>query len=305
MIFRVEDISNPNGNHRKYNIPLTQRPKMALSNLSRYISNEIRKEVNNSSDRRLLSYSKSLIICLMKYNQYSDNELHINIEISPDNCDFIIFQYDKKIYNIPFNLNYDLSKITDYLEDEIVILFNFAIDISNNQLLDIFLSDNTGTHRKKIASPEKDHEILLFQSPNDLILTEYLQQAYILLALSIRYGLPSVVAEEIIEKIKNLPEYRFESCFESFSQEKEALIYIVHHIHQNLYFEKQVLKTIKEDEILRINYDSIFQFKSIIDREIEFDELYSDDSFYNCNVVSDIIFKAYRRYFNSLPFPLI
>lgn len=292
MIFRVEDISNPNGNHRKYNIPLSQYPKMALSNLSRYIPNEIRKEVNNSSDRRLLSYSKSLIICLMKYNQYSDNELHINIEISPDNCDFIIFQYDKKIYNIPFNLNYDLSSITDCLENEIVILFNFTIDISNNQLLDIFLNDSTGTHKKKIASPEKDHEILLFQSPNDLILTQYLQQAYVLLALSIRYGLPSVVAKYIIREIKILPEYRFASC----SQEREALIYIVYHIYQNLYFEKQVLKTIKEDELLRICYDSIFQFKSIIDREIEFDELYSDDSFYNCNVVSDIIFNAYSRY---------
>lgn len=298
MIFRIEDTSNPDGNHRKYNISLRECPTMTLSQLNEYISNEIRKQVNNSKDRRLLSYSKSLMICLMKYNEYTDNELHINTEITRNSCGFIKFLYESKLLCIPFDLRYDLSSIRECLQDTFIVLHNFAIDIADNELLDRFLHENTATHRKKVASPEKDHEVLLFQSPNDIILTEYLQQAYILLALSIRYGLPSGVANYIKYQIEHLPELRFDFC----PQERQALIDIVCHIYYNQAFEKQVLKTIKDDEVLRISYDAIYQFKSIIDRESSFDDLYGDDYFYNNNVVSNIIFEAYSKYLNSLPF---
>lgn len=298
MIFRIEDTSNPDGNHRKYSIPLNECPKMPLSDLGGFISNEIRKEVNNAKDRRLLSYSKSLMICLMKYNQYANNELHINTEINYNSCGFIQIIHDSKSLYIPFDLRYDLSSIKECLQDLSIILRNFAIDIADNELLDIFLKDNTETHRKKVASPEKDHEVLLFQSPNDIVLTEYLQQAYILLALSIRYSLPSSVANYIIKQINALDDYRFSY----YPHERAALIYIIRHIYYNQSFEKQVLKTIREDEVLRICYDSIYQFKSIIDRETSFDEICNDDFYYNCNVVSDIIMKAYSLYLNSLPY---
>ena len=298
MLFRIEDTSNPDGNHRKYNIPLNKCPIMPLSDLGGYISNEIRKEVNNAKDRRLLSYSKSLMICLMKYNQYADNELHINTEIDHNSCDFIQIIHDGKQLCIPFDLRCDLSSIKECSKDSLVILQNFAIDIADNELLDVFLKDNTGTHRKKVASPEKDHEVLLFQSKNDIVLTEYLKQAYILLALSIRYGLPKNVAIYIIDHIKALPDYRFND----YQHERAALLYIVCHIYHNRCFEKQVLRSIKEDEVLRICFDSIYQFSSIIDKETSFDEICNDDFYYNCNVVSDIIMKAYSLYFDSLPY---
>ena len=64
MLFRIEDTENIDGCHRQYEIPFDELPRMKMSDLERFISNEVRKEINNANDRKLLSYSKSLGVCL-------------------------------------------------------------------------------------------------------------------------------------------------------------------------------------------------------------------------------------------------
>jgi len=65
---------------------------LKVAELEGYLAKEIGKEVNNANNRELLSYSKSLGVCLLKYNKYTDNELRIN---KFDTHDFVYY-YDVK-----------------------------------------------------------------------------------------------------------------------------------------------------------------------------------------------------------------
>lgn len=78
MLFRIENTVDFDGLHRKYALSYEELPQMPLFELEAYVANEVRKEINNAKNRKLLSYSKSLGVCLLKYNEYADNELHIS-----------------------------------------------------------------------------------------------------------------------------------------------------------------------------------------------------------------------------------
>ena len=96
LLFRIEDTENEQGCHRQYALPYDALPKLRISELDKYIANEVRKEINNTKDRRLLSYSKSLGVCLLKYNKFIDNELHIS---------------DIPLKNITYTLTYHINII--------------------------------------------------------------------------------------------------------------------------------------------------------------------------------------------------
>lgn len=72
MLFRIEDSVNINGQHREYRIPNEYLPLLKKKDLDIYIAEEIRKEINDFKDRKLLSYSKSLGVCLLIYNKFTD-----------------------------------------------------------------------------------------------------------------------------------------------------------------------------------------------------------------------------------------
>lgn len=180
MLFRIEDSINANGQHRDYTIPVELLPLLKKKDVDYYIANELRKEINNSKDRRLLSYSKSLGVCLLKYNKFTDNEIHMNIT---DYCGYIKYwncDYDgvnTEPYDLEMiNLGIGLSKKTKWIK-----LINFCIDVSNNNLAEIFLENTIDVSRKRVASPEKDKEVFLFQSPNDIIFTQYTNSIYYML----------------------------------------------------------------------------------------------------------------------------
>ena len=55
MVFRIEDNQNIDGNHREYEIPFQSLPVLKMKELEKYLAEQIRKEINNSQDRNLLS----------------------------------------------------------------------------------------------------------------------------------------------------------------------------------------------------------------------------------------------------------
>ena len=59
ILFRIEDISGVTPNSREYNIDEFTNYLIDKSKVDEYIAGEIRKEINGSKDRKLLSYSKS------------------------------------------------------------------------------------------------------------------------------------------------------------------------------------------------------------------------------------------------------
>lgn len=292
MLFRIEDNQNIDGCHREYAIPIEKCPQMPMAELEGYIAEEIRKEVNNANDRKLLSYSKSLGVCLLKYNQYTDNELHINRQ---DSYDWIYyFDWKKRFYDCEvYGLKEGVIGNGFRHNKREITLVNICIDISDNELLDAYLKKITGVGRKKMASPEKDEEVLLMQSPRDIIISDYLDSVYLLYALFLKYGMKDSIYNKLMRRIFHIEDFRFEFCGET---ERNALLTIVDYLYHYGKYEVEMSRKVFQDsaeaERISMYYDSILQLHGI-QRDDFWDSYMLSD--YNGNIVSDWIWEYYSE----------
>ena len=153
MLFRIEDISGRNPKLRTYDADDFTIPLINKQKVDEYIALKIREEVNGSRNRELLSYSKSLATCLLKYNKYDDNELHICMTEGWQN--FILYISPKD--NVKWKSYYIRDRIKEkslFNKTGKIQLLNFIIDVSNNTLVDEYLRCYTGVGKKILASPE-------------------------------------------------------------------------------------------------------------------------------------------------------
>lgn len=291
MLFRIEDTENIDGCHRQYEIPFNELPRMRMSDLEMFISNEVRKEINNANDRKLLSYSKLLGVCLLKYNKYTDNELHISNILQ--NC---LSYYDCKKERskvIGYDMYYGLPEYERNHPNRKIILQNFSLDVSNNNLIDSYLKSHTGVGKKKLASPEKDKEVLVMQSPGDLIISQYIDSVYLLYALVRKYGMTGTVFQNIYIKIATLEEFRFDYCDET---ERAALLTIVEYLYHQGNVERAISHRVfvdsQNDNRISTYYDPILQLHGIQEDEFWDSYMLSD---YNTNIISEWIWEFYRR----------
>lgn len=291
MLFRIEDTENESGVKRQYTRSLDELPKMYLSQMNQYIANEIRKEVNNTNDRQLLSYSKSLGICLFKYNYYTDNELHISLTF-PNRVKYYNWQTQTEV-----TCGYDMYQwnlLTDTGKNPEVTLCNFALDISDNRQLNNYLTQMTGIGKKKFASPEKDKEVVLMQEPNDLIISQYISSVYLLYSLFYKYGMPELVFWNIIKMISTLEDFRFDFCPVS---ERLALINVIIYLYrkgnQEKMFANKIISKDKEDIRLSTYYDPNIQFHDIQDTSFEYAYWLNN---YNHDIISSKILDIYKDY---------
>ena len=293
MLFRIEDTENIAGVKRQYTLSWDDLPRMYLSQVNDYIANEVRKEVNNTNDRQLLSYSKSLGVCLFKYNYYTDNELHISHTMPND-----VYYYDCQKQMLK-NCYYDIYQRdfgTKHKRNPQIILCNFSLDISDNVQLDYYLTQITGISKKKFASPEKDKEVVLMQEPNDLVISEYISSVYLLYALFYKYGIPPYVLKRLDNMITTLDNDRFRFCPES---ERQALLAVVKYLYNNGNREREFADKIilqgKDEARLSTYYDPNIQFYDIQDTTFEDSYKLSD---YNHDIISSKIWGIYNDYFN-------
>lgn len=242
----------------------------------------------------MLSYSKSLATCLLKYNKYIDNELHICMI---QGCkDYILYISPKG------NIKCKLYSINDRIDDKALFhkggqiqLLQFIIDVSNNSLVDEYLRYYTGVGKKVLASPEKDSEVIVMNPPNDLIINQYMDAVYILYALQLRYNFLSDtdIRQALILKLMNMEAFRFEYC----PQEREAFIKLIRYLSVNWRYEYRISKKIydylEKCEHLSIYYDSILQFYGIM--KDDFEESYHNST-YNENVISDLFWEYCYKY---------
>ena len=291
IYFRIEDRANSLGIQRKYQIPVEELPIIDKQEVEDYIAEEIRKEVNGSRDRGLLSYSKSLGVCLLKHNECTDNELHICRvnEFWYENSIQYITSYNEfrsKYYSLESGL--DRQKLFKY--NGKIKLYNYVIDIANNTILNKYLLNFTKHGLKQYASPEKDSEVIMMQAYNDVMIERYIDSIYILYALQLKYGFlrRQEVVENIIDEILKLEEFRFYEC----EQERGAIIFLVRYLYYNSEYEKSINKAIfkylDSKEHVSLYYDSILQFHGILHED--FGEAYTLSD-YNDNVVSAIFWK--------------
>lgn len=286
MLFRIEDISGSEPNLRKYNADDFIEPTVDKSQIDNFIASKIRDEVNGSKSRELLSYSKSLATCLLKYNGFTDNELHVCRVNSRKNC--------IKYISHKGNIRYKGYTIQERLNGRVLFnkpgsiqLLNFVIDVSDNATVDAYLRHYTGTGKKALASPEKDCEVVVMNPPDDSFIKEYMDAVYILYALQFKYQfLNSVdIRHRLILELNSMDEIRFDHC----PGEREAFIILIEYLSANWGYEAKISKGIydyfERDEHVSLYYDPILQFDGII--KSDFHESYNNSD-YNGNVISDL-----------------
>jgi hypothetical protein len=294
MLFRIEDISGFAPKLRTYDVDEFKVPLVDKEQVDIYIAMKIREGINGSKKRELLSYSKSLATCILKYNKYTDNELHICI--INGRKDYISYTSPKD--NVKWKYYFIQDRINGkplFNKSGKIQLRNFVIDVSNNTLVDKYLRYYTNVGKKSLASPEKDSEIAVMNPPNDLIINQYMDAVYILYALQLRYRFLSNVNVQraLILELDSMDAFRFEYC----PSERVAFINLILYLSANWQYEYQISQKIynysEREEHLSIYYDPILQFHGIM--EDDFEESYHLSS-YNKNVISDLIWKYCGRY---------
>lgn len=78
MLFRIEDVSGFEPNYREYEPENYNYIQVDKEDIDSYIATEIRKQINCSNEREVLSYSKSLamlIIFLIGPKFFSENPI--------------------------------------------------------------------------------------------------------------------------------------------------------------------------------------------------------------------------------------
>lgn len=295
VYFRIEDIDIDSRIYRNYQIPEDELPVIKKQDVEYYIAEEIRKEVNGSNDRILLSYSKSLGVCLLKYNEYTHNELHI--------CYVNDFWYEDYIqYITPKHYKCKLYSLYEaaygdrlFRKAGKIILRNFVMNIADNSLLNKYLVRYTKVGLKQYASPEKDHEVVMMQAYNDIIIERYIDSVYILYALQLKYNFLrnwNIVCQ-ISNEINQLDDFRFDGC----EQERTAIIFLVQYLYSEreteILMNNKIFQYAENKEHISIYYDSLLQYHGIMHDDFEESYYLSD---YNDNVVSEIFWKYCMHY---------
>lgn len=290
MLFRIEGSSGFDPKPRTYNVAEYNTPEINKNDIDNYIAQKIREEINGTQNRELLSYSKSLATCILKYNRFADNELHIydtkcNANyinyISPHNkFKFKSYFIQDRINNKPF-----------FTGNGNIKLLHFIIDVSNNALVDEYLKKYTGKGKKFFASPEKDHEVIVMNPQCDMVIHEYMPSVYILYALQLTYNFLNNkhILFSLLNDLKNMNNAEFMFC----PNERQALICLVLYLSNKWEQEYQISKNIYNysdaDTKIPTYYDPLWQFHDIItDKDFNLSLFLST---YNRNVVSDLFWK--------------
>lgn len=299
MLFRIEDISGLDPNLRKYNVNEFVCPIINKVQIDNYIAQKIREEVNGSKNRELLSYSRSLATCILKYNKYTDNELHICFTNGLD--DYITYiSPEGEVFKIDYSIEDRINGNSLFDTNGEIRLQNFIIDVSNNILLDQYLRCYTGIGKTIFASPEKDSEVVVMNPPNDFVINQYMDALYILYGLQLKYGFLSnpYVRTALISELNNMHECRFENC----PQERAAFVNLILYLSINWQYEKQISSQIyissKKDEHISFGYDSILQFDGIMNNSF-FEAYYDCD---NQDVMSMLFWKYCSMYLGQKPY---
>ena len=193
MFFRIEDVEGFDPHIRAYDKNDFQSFCIDNSEIHKQIANMIRNEVNGAKSRIIHSYSKSLAVCLFKYNKFSDNELHIFFD-DRIYVNKIFYTNEMGLFcHKDYSISESVAIIQANEKDNLfntsgyIILNGFVIDISNNDLLDVYLQYYSGAERKRVASPQKDCEVVVLNPANDQSIRNYIGAVYVIYALQKKY----------------------------------------------------------------------------------------------------------------------
>jgi hypothetical protein len=288
LFFRIEDVSGFDPNYREYDPANFNYIQVDKEDVDSYIATEIRKQINCSNTREVLSYSKSLATCLLKYNNFADNELHIMISYDMNYLWYINSngEYERKSYRIKKRLNGERL----FQDSGKINIANFIIDVSDNRSLEQFLQTYTGVGRKSYASPEKDHEVIVMNPLNDFPICDYMNSIYTVYALNLKYNFlkKPYIVRNIVKELKELEDFRFQ-----IPRERSAIIRLIYYLADHWKHESKISTEILNESNDKthpsICFDSISQFYSILKDDFR-------DAFNCCKDTADIITLIFWKY---------
>lgn len=287
MLFRI-DTSSGFDNHRQHGIPETERIILKGSEIERFIAEETAKEINGSYERRLVSYSKSLGVCLLKYNNYLDNGLHFS-ETSSRTCagyTELYYRIGNQVYCTSYFMQCGLC---DFHYEE-VELVNFIADVSDNDIVQAYFQKHIGRGKNPFASPEKDQEVVAMRPLCERFIDpDNLDVVYILYGLSIRYNFlkdEQILNELICEVYKAFREGRYRE------DEIQAIKSLILYMACNRDYEKTLSEAIRErnsiSERVPFCYDLICEYDAIT--SYDFMEAY-EMSYSSDNVITHALWE--------------
>lgn len=297
MLFRIEDVSGFSPNLRSYGgapeIPLEKHQVDA------YIAGKIRDQVNGAEKRDALSYSRSLAACLLKYNRFTDNELHFfgaNPEVRQI-MDYFFYRTRKgKFREKRYSLMERVSGSPLFRGNGIISLRGFLVDVADNRLLDAYLNRYTGAGRKAYASPEKDREVVALNPPRGWVIREHMDAVYTLYALQLRYGFLETPewAGVLAGEVRAMDPFRFAAA----PGEQEAAVRLIWYLSKYWSHEERISRRIYSDQNrqahLSMYFDPILQFDAILN--MPFEEARALCSQYDLQALSWLFWDFCARY---------
>lgn len=264
LLFRIDTSSEFNDRSRQYGFPETERIILKGSAIERFIAQETAEEINGSNKRRLISYSKSLGVCLLKYNNYLDNRLLFS-NIPFHTC----AGYTALCYCIGhqnYSLSYFLQTGLWNFPFEEAELVNFIVDVSDNNIIQTYFQKHLGKGKKPFASPEKDKEVVLMRSLNEKIIdADNLGSVYTLYGLSIKYNFLSdeqILCGLIGDVYNAFNEGRYSE------DELQTIICLIQYMAYHGDHERKLSEAIRErnspSERIPFCYDPICEYNAII-----------------------------------------
>ena len=297
MLFRIEDVAGFSPNLRSYG----SAPEIRLEKgrVDAYIAEKIRDQVNGAEKRDALSYSQSLAVCLLKYNRFTDNELHFfgaNPEVKQI-MDYVFYRTRKGNFREKrYSLAERVSGAPLFRGDGIIFLRGFLVDAADNRLLDAYLNRYAGAGRKAYASPEKDREVIALNPPGGWVIREHMDAVYTLYALQLRYGFLKQPewAGALAGEVRAMDPFRFAAA----PGEQEAAAQLICYLSRFWSREERISRRIYSDqtrqEHLSMCFDPILQFDAILNEP--FEEAYGLCCQYNLQALSWLFWDFCARY---------
>lgn len=294
MYFRVEDENGIFPQLREYGCGSSYNTRVNACDADVLIAQEIREEINNSNQRNVFSYSKSLGVVLFKYNYVADNPIHlIPHGIGCNWVELIINEnkvsrYEYINYNIA-DLNYPIRK--KFIDREI-LLGNYIIEVDNNILLDKYLRNYTDVGKKKIAACEKDREVIIRHAVDDYVIIDHIHAVYLIYALQYTTGF--LYKDWVVERLQKIFREKIEE-----QKEFNAFSYIVFYLKERWEYEKEISQKILgkklEDARMVPCYDGYHLALDIM-KERDYESAWNNSSYYLYDSLIEEIWKIFFAY---------
>ena len=286
MLFRIDTSSGFNNHNRQYSFFDSVPVILKGGEIEGFIAGEIAKEINGTNDRRLISYSKSLGVCLLKYNNYLDNGLHFAELSSNTHAGYteLCCRIGDEISCVPYYLQCGL----DFPFEEAELL-NFIADVSDNRIVQNYFQKHLGRGKNPFASPEKDQEVVMMRPLNERVISaDNLEFAYVLYGLSMRYDFltdEDILAGLICDVRNAFNEGRYNY------EDTEAIISLIRYMACYGDYERRLSGAVRErnsiGDRIPLCYDLICEYDTIMNSL--FSEAY--DLTYTSNVITSAIWK--------------